>query len=792
MKCNREPHSSRRWTRRFGRMTLVAFLALYLWHCGSDDRGPVFTDVRHVDVVAGEGQSGGDTCMSKCEGLECGPDRCGGSCGVCSFQLESCEDGVCVSVSCQTTLDCPGQLVCSPQKGICVICADDTDCPDGQVCGPHDECHEELECTSDLDCKVYGLLCDKSSGVCVHCLSGDECEEESYCLEGFCVSDVCTAGQNACEDNSIVTCTSDGAGWEHTLKCESGQFCDNGECLSFACEPGLSWCDDGLFAECSPDGKSVLQEVDCKAIGMNCTPTGCFEGVCMPLTAFCVDFQTKGLCANDGTSYEEIPCPEEHFCEEGLCLPWICQPGHKSCEDNHAVVCNPQGSGVEQKIDCGDQSCIDGECVSCVPDCGGKECGNDSCGGECGTCGAAILCNDGVCDGCDDGNTTAWDGCTNGAVSEFHVNDTVSGIQQVPQVASSSSGAFVVVWSQSSPDTAMGKLFLPDGVELAGEFALASGSTGTTKPVVARVGADRFVAIWQETGSSHTIRGQRFDFQGGTVGEAFAVSDELAGSHQNPRVSATGDGQFTVVWTQIEQGLHVWGRAYGLEGESMGPKFRVNEVPDANHNSVLMIDQQNAVVAWRQLASQPGAKGDLKMAVVDVLTGEVGSSLDPNNEPKGDQSEPAVGAFPDGQIVVTWMTDDSSQTKKHVAARWFDAQFDPIGGSLLLSSYGGNQWSPAVTALSDGRIMAVWYGTGGEDGYGVYMKPLESNGTIAEDEILVNSYKEPTQQRPAIAAFDAGGFIVVWHAEMNNWPNDWDSKEIFAQRFAADFSKVVH
>ena len=52
---------------------------------------------------------------------------------------------------------------------------------------------------------------------------------------------------------------------------------------------------------------------------------------------------------------------------------------------------------VESAQDCGalGQVCTNGAC--CLPDCTGKQCGDDSCGGTCGHCPAGILCKDSVC-----------------------------------------------------------------------------------------------------------------------------------------------------------------------------------------------------------------------------------------------------------------------------------------------------------------------------------------------------------------------------------------------------------
>ena len=90
-------------------------------------------------------------------------------------------------------------------------------------------------------------------------------------------------------------------------------------------------------------------------------------------------------------------------------------------------ICEPQCNGIECGDDgCGGEcgtcpvaapNCVDGLCqIQCEPDCDGKECGEDGCGGNCGDCpGAVPLCVEGLCQAdcvadCD-GKECGDDGC---------------------------------------------------------------------------------------------------------------------------------------------------------------------------------------------------------------------------------------------------------------------------------------------------------------------------------------------------------------------------------------------
>jgi hypothetical protein len=101
-----------------------------------------------------------------------------------------------------------------------------------------------------------------------------------------------------------------------------------------------------------------------------------------------------------------------------------CVPGSATCDGQEVVVCGPTGDSWFVVATCSeDKPCIDGTC--CSPQCEGKSCGDDGCGGLCGTCQGGWTCDDSgqcetapECSGdepCNDGNPcTEDDTCTDG------------------------------------------------------------------------------------------------------------------------------------------------------------------------------------------------------------------------------------------------------------------------------------------------------------------------------------------------------------------------------------------
>ncbi|MDP6945773.1 MAG: hypothetical protein QF464_16600, partial [Myxococcota bacterium] len=105
---------------------------------------------------------------------------------------------------------------------------------------------------------------------------------------------------------------------------------------------------------------------------------------------------TKGLCVidrvPDGESCDTDPCAVDQVCTAGACAGGA----PRDCDDGDPCTLDTCGAaGCESALD--DSVC----CPTCVD----KVCGDDGCGGDCGTCSVGTTCNDeGQCaEGCGPG-----------------------------------------------------------------------------------------------------------------------------------------------------------------------------------------------------------------------------------------------------------------------------------------------------------------------------------------------------------------------------------------------------
>jgi hypothetical protein len=160
------------------RLAMVAVFGLFvLANCGGDGgssdnettgqdtaaEGTTDNDVTPEGIDDKEVE--GEVCQKACDGKQCGPDGCGGSCGVCTTGTCNVTTGLCEQ--CQPA--CDGK-VCGPDGcgGFCGTL--NGACPEGESCQADGTCKA---CQKQCNGKVCGP--DGCGGNCGTCGAGTEC-----------------------------------------------------------------------------------------------------------------------------------------------------------------------------------------------------------------------------------------------------------------------------------------------------------------------------------------------------------------------------------------------------------------------------------------------------------------------------------------------------------------------------------------------------------------------------------------------------------------------------------------
>ncbi len=163
-----------------------------------------------------------------------------------------------------------------------------------------------------------------------------------------------------------------------------------------------------------PETDAVACTPDCE--GRACGDDGCggscgacaegevctAAGACFEVPASCGD----GTCAEaDGETCETCPADCGACCGDGACT---------EAQGENCGTC-PADCGCPEGEACGGGGVCE---PACVPDCDGRACGADGCGGSCGECPEGEVCGgDGACapppDSCGDGACDAGEDCAN-------------------------------------------------------------------------------------------------------------------------------------------------------------------------------------------------------------------------------------------------------------------------------------------------------------------------------------------------------------------------------------------
>lgn len=317
-------------------------------------------------------------CTPDCEGRECGDDACGGLCGKCPAG-EGCNDGVCC------VGDCTGKQCGS--DGCVGVCPDT--CPEGQGCLNGECCVpncENRECGSDG--------CDGSCGEC----------EEGICDDGGVCRKSCSGFHmiTCCDGDYLVYCLFD----ELTkAKCPGGWACAWGEeAGKYAClpppigEPSATHTGKCEFDACEP--KCPVSGPACGDDGCAGSCGTCLEGQVCFNKKCCTPWCGGKECGNDGCGGTCGDCPAGQWeCAAGECVQVYGseetkQAGCGGCKCEECVcLVRAECCDVEWDLGC-DTICesICGGGGPCAPDCSGRQCGDDGCGGICGSCAEGQVC----------------------------------------------------------------------------------------------------------------------------------------------------------------------------------------------------------------------------------------------------------------------------------------------------------------------------------------------------------------------------------------------------------------
>ncbi len=348
--------------------------------------------------------------------------------------------------------------------------------------------------------------------------------------------------------------------------------------------------------------------------------------------------------------------------------------------------------------------------------------------------------------------------------TEGRVNQTTSGVQDVPVVGVGSTGRVVVVWRDMHANPGHVVMSTADpGAPWTPEHVLGEvqdGGVVPIQPVIAVNQTNRVAVVW------HDARNNNHD--------VYVVTGDLARSHWSspervgevglppsdqvaPAVGIDDEGTVYVVWVDNRQGsLDVWWTYRGAGESSWHPVSPVHGAtgPGAQTQPAIAVSGRFVYVAWTDMA-----QGAIRVARYDavqrtwtMLPG-VGGGFPLSAHP----AFPAL-AVEHGRVHVLWQDNRNAQYGTDIYhSVWDREQWSPAS-RVNRDTASAVQLLPAVAPGPDG-VVAVWMDrrTGV---FRVYMAWWQVGvGWVGERCVSTVS---ATQTNPAVATDAQGNAFIVW------------------------------
>ncbi len=287
------------------------------------------------------------------------------------------------------------------------------------------------------------------------------------------------------------------------------------------------------------------------------------------------------------------------------------------------------------------------------------------------------------------------------------------------------------------------------------------------------------------------------------LGNEFLIpSENFSVSHLHiPEITGLADGGYVIVWPRFVSGenYNVFAQRYDASGTKVGAEITVNTfTDDAQYApSIAGLSDGGFIITWNSY-NQDGNPSGVYGQRYDASGSTVGAEFQINSfDESGTIRNSEVSALADGGFIVTW----ESTSQDGVSAQRYDSNGDAVGNEFLIdtvfSTVGAK--APAITGLTDGGFVATWdaYALDGTKG-NVFAQVFDANGDAVAATFTVNTYTADWQSTSSVSALGDGGFVVVWHSDINQdgiggdgvGSQDGSADGVYGQRYDATGAPV--
>ena len=253
---------------------------------------------------------------------------------------------------------------------------------------------------------------------------------------------------------------------------------------------------------------------------------------------------------------------------------------------------------------------------------------------------------------------------------EFQANTYTDYDQSNPSVAMADDGSFVVVWQSENQDTfdfgVYCQRYDSDGNPAGNEFKINTYTDyEQSYPEVAIADNGDFVVVWRSLNqvNFYDIFSQRFNATGTAVGSEFMVNTYFISLQDGPHIAMSPDGYFTVVWSSFalnDDAWDVYGQRFDDDGGLLGDEFLVNTdftFDEQRFPQIAMLADHSFSIVWQSQGEVSGIWGVYGQHY-NSLGATIGSKFMVNNTTDHDHTAAAIAASDNDTYVVAWQGHD--------------------------------------------------------------------------------------------------------------------------------------
>ena len=357
-------------------------------------------------------------------------------------------------------------------------------------------------------------------------------------------------------------------------------------------------------------------------------------------------------------------------------------------------------------------------------------------------------------------------------------------------------GRFVVTWHSLDQDGSehgiYAQRYQTSGAPDGDEFLVNTHTTADQQiPSVAMSAEGRFVIVWHsedQDGDGLGVFGQRYDSDGSLLGSEFGVNTNTISDQWLCDVAVAPTEEFVVVWGSLNQDGNeegVFSQRYSNDGSTADTEFQVNTLTDDHqwYPSVAVAQNGSFIVVWMS-RMQDGSGYGIFGQLYSATGAPVGSEFQINSHTTSNQMYPDVAFKQDAGFVVAWDSAEQDGSGRGIYAQRFDASGTALREEFRVNTcISDDQVWPSVAMSSDGSFVVAWHSNGQDgDGGGIFAQRFDETGSPIGTEFRINMYTTSNQRRPSAAMSPDGRFVVVWYS----LGQDGDSNGVYGQRFNAD------